>query len=91
MQKRREVEERILVSSNQSLGLLFESKRVGAATPEELNRQKEQPKRTEERFDDLNPTLKTSERHLQVQLNNWSNCYMKLIFAYKYIYTTIDS
>jgi len=65
MDKRREIEERTLDSSNRSLGLLFESERAGAATAEELNRQKEQLKRTEERLDDINSTLKTSERHLQ--------------------------
>jgi len=65
MQKRREIEERTLDSSNRSLGLLYESERAGAATAEELNRQKEQLKRTEERLDDINSTLKTSERHLQ--------------------------
>ena len=66
MQKRREIEERTVDSSNRSLGLLYESERAGAATAEELNRQKEQLKRTEERLDDINSTLKTSERHLQV-------------------------
>lgn len=65
MQKRREIEERTVDSSNRSLGLLYESERAGAATAEELNRQKEQLKRTEERLDDINSTLKTSERHLQ--------------------------
>jgi len=65
MDKRREIEERTLDSSNRSLGLLYESERAGAATAEELNRQKEQLKRTEERLDDINSTLKTSERHLQ--------------------------
>ena len=69
MQKRREIEERTLDSSNRSLGLLYESERAGAATAEELNRQKEQLKRTEERLDDINSTLKTSERHLQVLTN----------------------
>ena len=67
MQKRREIEERTVDSSNRSLGLLYESERAGAATAEELNRQKEQLKRTEERLDDINSTLKTSERHLQVK------------------------
>merc|ERR1712088_1147834 len=46
MQKRREIEERTLDSSNRSLGLLYESERAGAATAEELNRQKEQLKIT---------------------------------------------
>lgn len=65
MEKRREIENRTLESSERSLGLLYESERAGAATAEELHRQKEQLKRTEERLDDINSTLKTSERHLQ--------------------------
>ena len=68
MEKRREIENRTLESSERSLGLLYESERAGAATAEELHRQKEQLKRTEERLDDINSTLKTSERHLQVRI-----------------------
>jgi hypothetical protein len=64
--ERHEIEQRTIDSSNRSLGLLFESERVGAATGEELSRQKEQLLRTEGRLDDINSTLKTSERHLQV-------------------------
>lgn len=52
-------------SSHRSLGLLYESEKVGLATAEELSRQKEQLKNTEHRLDDINATLKTSERHLQ--------------------------
>eukprot|EP00096_Caligus_rogercresseyi_P014166 TRINITY_DN6695_c0_g1_i1.p1 TRINITY_DN6695_c0_g1~~TRINITY_DN6695_c0_g1_i1.p1 ORF type:complete len:224 (+),score=89.87 TRINITY_DN6695_c0_g1_i1:81-752(+) len=62
---RREIEERTLDSSNRSLGLLYESEKVGIATAEELNRQKEQLKSTELRLDDINATLTQSERHLQ--------------------------
>ncbi len=64
MQKRREIEERTLDSSNRSLGLLYESEKVGQATGEELARQKEQLKATEQRLDDINSTLRNSERHL---------------------------
>ena len=64
MQKRREIEERTLDSSNRSLGLLYESEKVGQATGEELTRQKEQLKATEQRLDDINSTLRNSERHL---------------------------
>ena len=65
MEKRREIEERTLDSSQRSLGLLHESERVGVATAEELSRQKDQLRGTEQRLDDINSTLKQSERHLQ--------------------------
>ena len=64
MEKRREIEERTLDSSQRSLGLLHESEKVGMATAEELSRQKEQLRGTEQRLDDINATLKQSERHL---------------------------
>ncbi len=64
MLKKREIEQRTLDSTNKSLGLLYESEKVGVATGEELQRQKEQLLRTEGRLDDINRTLKTSERHL---------------------------
>lgn len=63
-EKRREIEERTVESSQRSIGLLYESEKVGMATAEELNRQKEQLKSTENRLDDINSTLKQSERHL---------------------------
>lgn len=65
MQKRREIEERTVDSSHRSLGLLYESEKVGQATAEELARQKEQLQATEARLDDINSTLNRSERHLQ--------------------------
>ena len=65
LQKKREIEERTLESSSRSVGLLYESEKVGQATAEELARQKEQLKATEGRLDDINSTLKQSERHLQ--------------------------
>ena len=65
MEKRREIEERTLDSSQRSLGLLHESEKVGVATAEELARQKDQLRGTEQRLDDINSTLKQSERHLQ--------------------------
>ena len=39
---------------------------VGLATAEELTRQKEQLARTEQRLDDINSTLRNSEKHIQV-------------------------
>jgi len=64
MLKKKEIENSTIESSNRSLGLLFESEKVGAATGAELQRQKEQLLRTEGRLDEINNTLKQSERHL---------------------------
>merc|ERR1712018_720623 len=62
--KKKEIEAETLKSSSRSLGLLYESEKVGVATGQELQRQKEQLLRTEGRLDEINSTLKTSERHL---------------------------
>merc|ERR1719495_2458336 len=61
----REIEERTLASSERGLGLLYESEKVGVATADELSRQKEQLMRTEQRLDDINSTLRNSEKHIQ--------------------------
>ena len=53
-QKRSEVEERTLASSEHGLRLPYESKRVGVATAQELSRQKEQLLQTEAKLDDIN-------------------------------------
>ena len=53
MKKKKEIEESTLESSS-SLGLLYESEKVGAATAEELNRQKETLLKTEGRLDKIN-------------------------------------
>merc|ERR1712168_967739 len=64
-QRRRELEERTLASSERGLGLLHESEKVGVATAEELSRQKEQLIKTEQKLDDINSTLRNSEKHIQ--------------------------
>jgi len=64
-ERRRDIEERTLASSERGLGLLYESEKVGAATADELSRQKEQLMRTEQRLDDINSTLRNSEKHIQ--------------------------
>jgi len=65
IQRRKEVEERTLASSERGLGLLFESEKVGSATAVELTRQKEQLLNTESKLDEINSSLRQSERHLQ--------------------------
>jgi len=65
IERRQELEERTLASSERGLGLLYESEKVGVATADELSRQKEQLMRTEQRLDDINSTLRNSEKHIQ--------------------------
>lgn len=59
------MEERTLASSERGLDLLYESEKVGSATAVELTRQKEQLLNTESKLDEINSSLRQSERHLQ--------------------------
>lgn len=63
-EKTRDIEERTLASSNRSLGLLYETENVGIATAEELSRQREQLENTNKHLDDINQTLRFSQKHL---------------------------
>uniref|UniRef100_A0A1B6DEK8 t-SNARE coiled-coil homology domain-containing protein n=1 Tax=Clastoptera arizonana TaxID=38151 RepID=A0A1B6DEK8_9HEMI len=65
LQVKREIEERTAQSSQRSLSLLRHSEEVGNATAEELLRQREQLERTEKRLDEINTTLRFSQRHIQ--------------------------
>ena len=65
IQRRKEIEDRTLESSERGLGLLYESEKVGSATAVELTRQKEQLLNTESKLDEINSSLRQSERHLQ--------------------------
>lgn len=65
LQKKREIEERTVQSSQRSLNLLRNSEEVGVATAEELLRQREQLERTEKRLDEINTTLRFSQKHIQ--------------------------
>lgn len=70
-QKRREIEEKTLLSSNRSLGLLYETERVGTATAEELARQREQLENTSAQLDDINRNLRDSQKHLNGIKSIW--------------------
>ena len=59
------MEERTLASSERGLDLLYESEKVGSATAVQLTRQKEQLLNTESKLDEINSSLRQSERHLQ--------------------------
>lgn len=63
-ERTRAIEERTLASSNRSLGLLYETEQVGIATAEELARQREQLENTNKHLDDINQTLRFSQKHL---------------------------
>ncbi|XP_072000855.1 synaptosomal-associated protein 29 isoform X2 [Engystomops pustulosus] len=51
-------------SSNRSLGLIYDSEKIGVETAEELMRQGEALKRTEKMVDKMEQDMKTSQRHI---------------------------
>lgn len=63
-QKRKQIEDRTLMSTEHSLGLLRETEDVGNATAVELARQREQLEKTSTQLDDINTTLRFSQKHL---------------------------
>ncbi|XP_031835248.1 synaptosomal-associated protein 29kDa [Nomia melanderi] len=65
LQRKKEIEDRTIQSSERSISLLRDSEQIGAATAEELIRQREQLERTEKRLDDINSTLRFSQKHIQ--------------------------
>lgn len=64
LEERRRIEERTLLSTNKSLGLLHESEQVGILTAEELLKQREQLHNIEENLDTINNTMRTSQKHI---------------------------
>lgn len=65
LERRKEIEDRTIKSSERSVSLLRDSEQIGVATAEELIRQREQLQRTEKRLDDINSTLRFSQKHIQ--------------------------
>ncbi|EDW31298.1 GL11066 [Drosophila persimilis] len=63
-EKRRAIEQRTLDSTEKSLGLLYETEEVGKATAIELAKQREQLEKTSHQLDEINSTLRFSQRHL---------------------------
>ncbi|KAF4110387.1 hypothetical protein G5714_009639 [Onychostoma macrolepis] len=58
-------------SSYRSLGLIYESEKVGAETAEELIRQGEALKRTEKMIDNMEQDMRTSQRHISTIKSVW--------------------
>lgn len=65
LERKKIIEERTVQSSERSISLLRDSEQIGVATAEELLRQREQLERTEKRLDDINNTLRFSQKHIQ--------------------------
>lgn len=63
-QKRQEIENRTINSSQRSIGLLRETEQVGVATATELAKQREQLEKTRDNLETINTSLKFSQRHL---------------------------
>ncbi|XP_070689746.1 synaptosomal-associated protein 29 [Pempheris klunzingeri] len=58
-------------SSNRSLGLIYESEKMGVETAEELVRQGEVLKRTDKMLDNMDQDLKTSQKHINSIKSVW--------------------
>ncbi|XP_012253435.1 synaptosomal-associated protein 29 [Athalia rosae] len=65
MERKKAIEQRTIQSSERSISLLRDSEQIGAATAEELLRQREQLEKTEKRLDDITSTLRFSQKHIQ--------------------------
>jgi len=63
--EKQRIEERTLQSSSRAIGILHETEQVGMSTAEELMRQREQLERTSTRLDEMNNTLRSSDKHIQ--------------------------
>lgn len=64
LETKREIEDRTLNSTNRSISLLRDSEQIGIITAEELMRQREQLERTDKRLDEINQTLRFSQKHI---------------------------
>jgi synaptosomal-associated protein 29 len=64
LEERRQIEERTLQNSKVSLGLIYETEKVGLSTAEELVRQREQLNNVDEKLDSMNAIMRVSQKHL---------------------------
>ncbi|XP_054280283.1 synaptosomal-associated protein 29-like [Macrosteles quadrilineatus] len=65
LEKQKEIQARIVETSQRSLSTLLATEEIGVSTAEELLRQREQLQRTEKHLDDINSTLRFSQKHIQ--------------------------
>lgn len=64
LEKKKAIENRTIQSTERSISLLRDSEQVGIATAEELMRQREQLEKTDKRLDEINATLRFSQKHI---------------------------
>ncbi|KAL1502615.1 hypothetical protein ABEB36_007733 [Hypothenemus hampei] len=63
-ERKRQIEENTIRSTEQSLSILRDSEQIGIATAEELMRQREKLEKTDKQLDDINNTLRFSQKHI---------------------------
>ncbi|KAI4454846.1 synaptosomal associated protein [Holotrichia oblita] len=63
-EKRKEIENRTIQSTERSISILRDSEQIGIATAEELMRQRDQLERTDKQLDEINATLRFSQKHI---------------------------
>ena len=63
-ERKREIEERSINSTQKSLSILRDSEQIGIATAEELMRQREKLEKTDKQLDEINATLRFSQKHI---------------------------
>lgn len=63
-EKRKDIENRTIQSTERSISILRDSEQIGIATAEELMRQRDQLERTDKRLDEINATLRFSQKHI---------------------------
>lgn len=64
LERKKAIEDRTLQSSERSISILRDSEQIGIATAEELMRQREQLEKTDKRLDEINATLRFSQKHI---------------------------
>lgn len=63
-ERKRAIEERTINSTEKSLSILRDSEQIGIATAEELMRQREKLEKTDKQLDEINATLRFSQKHI---------------------------
>ncbi|CAG9861675.1 unnamed protein product [Phyllotreta striolata] len=63
-EKKRAIEERTVTSTERSISILRDSEQIGIATAEELSRQREKLEKTDKQLDEINSTLRFSQKHI---------------------------
>lgn len=64
IERKKAIEDRTIQSTERSISILRDSEQIGIATAEELSRQREQLEKTDKRLDEINATLRFSQKHI---------------------------